>query len=124
MSSFFLGQKMLRAETKKMLGADISGATLIAPKHFYTLQRSAKIFQFKNTSDVILRIYISNPEDPDNSFLEFVEIDPGETMGVDMFGSMQQFELPAQTRIYVTGVTLAGVAANPTAGRLRFFSWG
>lgn len=123
-TTFFLGQKYLRAETKKMLGTEISGATTAAPKHFYTLQRSAKIFQFKNTTDVILRIYVSNPEDQDNALIEFVEIDPGETMGVDMFGSMQQFEFPAQTRIYVTGVTLAGVSANPTAGRLRFFSWG
>ena len=124
MSTFFLGQKALRVETKKALYSEIAGATTVAPKHLYTLQRSARIFQFKNTTDVILRIYVSNPEDESNTFIEFVEIDPGETMGADTFNSAQQFEMPAQTRIYVTGVTLAGVSANPTAGRLRFFSWG
>jgi hypothetical protein len=124
MASLFLGLKSVRMEYKTMLGTDISGATLVAPKLFYTLQRDGRSFGLKNTTDVILRLYIVNPDDESQTKVLWTEIDPGETFGWDMMSSAQQFSIPPQTQIYVTGVTLAGVAANPAAGRLRFTSWG
>lgn len=124
MATFFLSKKSIRQETAKLKGSDISGATPAAPKLFTTLQRSGRMYSFKNTTNVILRLYVINPENEAQDLIEWIELDPGETFGTDTAATPQQFSIPAQTQIYVTGVDLDGVAANPASGRIRFFSWG
>lgn len=124
MTSLFLGLKSLRMEYKAVLAADMAGATPAVPKHFHTMQRDGRAFAFKNTTDVIIKLFVVNPDNPLDEIVGWTEIDPGETFGWDMSSSAQQFNLPPQTKIYISGVTLAGAAATASAGRLRFTSWG
>jgi hypothetical protein len=128
MTSFFSGKNALRMDHKYMMGTDIAAGNLAAPVHFHTLKMSGALYNLKNTTNVVLRLFVRNPDrkddDPQNNLVFWTELEPGETWGHDMLSAPQHFELPAQTQIYVCGVTIAGADAAPTSGRLRSHFWG
>ena len=124
MTSIFLGTKYVRQEYFQALASQIATGTLAAPHHLATMQRGAKIYNIKNTTDTVLRFFLINPTDPAQTLLFWMELDPGENFGFDLAQTPQQFDLPGQTKIYCAGVTLAGIDATPTLGRVRMLAWG
>ncbi len=128
MTSFFNGKNSLRMDSKFMPFAALAAGTIANPVLFHTLRMTGSLYNLKNTTNVILRLFVRNPDykegGPENPLVFWTEIEPGETWGHDMLAAPQHFEIPAQTQIYVCGVTLTGTDAAPTAGRLRSHFWG
>jgi hypothetical protein len=124
MTSIFMGARTIRQEYFAALASQIATGTLAAPYQLATLQRGGRIYNIKNTTDVILRFFLVNPLDVTQTILFWFDLDPNENFGFDLSATPQQFELPAQVKVYCTGVTLAGAQASPSLGRVRMFSWG
>jgi hypothetical protein len=124
MTSIFLGKKMMRQEYYAALATQIAGGSLANPYLVAVFQRGARMYSIKNTTDTALRLFLVNPEDDSGTPLFWLDLDPGETLGGDLTGVPMQWEIPAQTHLLCTGVTLAGAQATPSLGRIKIISWG
>ena len=124
MASIFQGLKYVREEFFSATAAQIATGTLANPYHLATMNRSGSMYSIKNTCDTSIRFFLCNADDPAQTIIFWFELDPGESRGEIIGMAPQQWAIPSQTKIYCTGVTLTGVQANPTLGRVKMLSLG
>ena len=124
MSSIFQGLKICREQFFSATAAQIATGTLAHPYHLATMNHGGSVYSLKNTTDTTIRFFLCNADDPAQTIIFWFELDPGESRGEIIGLAPQQWLIPSQTKIYCTGVTLVGVQANPTLGRVKMISLG